>query len=81
MALFGPGGLALLFGIAVLGFGSRHLLTRGLPAVGRFQPIPENPLDLFHSWWTGWRSTAGGILDNGIDGLALLRWFGMDPPL
>lgn len=76
VALFGPGGLALLFGIAVLGFGSRHLLTRGLPAVGRFQPIPENPLDLFHSWWTGWRSTAGGILDNGIDGLALLGGLG-----
>ena len=76
MALFGPGGLALIFGIAVLGFGSRHLLTRGLPAIGRFQPIPENPLDLFHSWWEGWRPTAGGILDSGVDALALLGGLG-----
>ena len=76
MALFGPGGLALIFGIAVLGFGSRHLLTRGLPAIGRFQPIPRNPLDLFHSWWEGWRPTAGGILDSGVDALALLGGLG-----
>ena len=72
VALFGPGGLALLFGLAVLGFGSRHLLTRGLPAIGRFQPIPENSLDLFHSWWVDWRSTAGGILDAGTEALVLL---------
>ena len=76
MALFGPGGLALIFGIVVLVFGSRHLLTRGLPAVGRFQPIPENSLDLFHSWWEGWRPTAGGILDSGTDALALLGGLG-----
>lgn len=72
VALFGPGGLALLFGILVFGFGSRHLLTRGLPAIGRFQPIPENPLELFHSWWTGWRSTAGGIFETGVEALVLL---------
>tara|TARA_B100000902_G_scaffold261053_1_gene247333 strand:- start:978 stop:4109 length:3132 start_codon:yes stop_codon:yes gene_type:complete len=81
MALFGPGGLALIFGIAVLGFGSRHLLTRGLPAIGRFQPIPENPLDLFYSWWEGWRPTAGGMLDSGVDALALLGGLGWLLPM
>ncbi len=81
VALFGPGGLALIFGITVLGFGSRHLLTRGLPSLGRFQPIPENPLDLFRSWWTGWRPIAGGILDSGADALALIGGLGWLVPL
>ena len=81
VALFGPGGLALIFGITVLGFGSRHLLTRGLPSLGRFQPIPENPLDLFRSWWTGWRPIAGGILDSGVDALALIGGLGWLVPL
>ena len=60
-ALLGPGGIALLVAGSVLGFGSRHLLTKGLPAIGRFQKLPEDPLDLFRSWWHGWRSTGTGI--------------------
>ena len=71
-ALLGPGGIALLVGGAVLGFGSRHLLTRGLPAIGRFQAIPSEPFDLALSWWTGWRPTGGGIASPLNEGFALI---------
>ena len=75
-ALLGPGGLALLAGAAVMGFGSRHLVTRGLPAIGRFQPLPGDPLDLVRAWWTSWRPTAAGVADPGPDALALLGGLG-----
>ena len=71
-ALLGPGGIALLVAGSVLGFGSRHLLTRGLPEIGRFQKLPDDPLDLFNSWWHGWRSTATGMETVGPDGFSVL---------
>ena len=75
-ALLGPGGIALLVGGAVLGFGSRHLLTRGLPAIGRFQAVPSEPFDLARSWWTGWRPTGGGIASPPNEGMAFLGFVG-----
>ena len=60
-ALLGPGGISLLVSAVVLGFGSRHLLTRGLPAVGRLQPLPADPLDLVRAWWHGWRPIGTGV--------------------
>ncbi len=74
-ALLGPGGIALLVAGSVLGFGSRHLLTKGLPAIGRFQKLPEDPLDLFKSWWHGWRSTGTGIEAVGPDGFSAVGLF------
>ena len=71
-ALLGPGGIALMASAAVLGFGSRHLLTRGLPAVGRLQALPADPMDLVRSWWHGWRPTGTGVATTGPDALALL---------
>jgi len=71
-ALLGPGGIALMVSAAVLGFGSRHLLTRGLPAVGRFQALPADPMDLVRAWWLGWRATGTGVSTTGPDALALL---------
>ncbi|MEE2767919.1 MAG: hypothetical protein VX833_01745 [Actinomycetota bacterium] len=71
-ALLGPGGISLMVSAAVLGFGSRHLLTRGLPAIGRFQSMPSNPLDLVSSWWHGWRPTGTGVSTTGPDGLPLV---------
>jgi len=48
------------FGIlVVLLFGSRHLLTRGVPPVGQF-PIVPGAAALFDEWWGGWRSTGTG---------------------
>ena len=71
-ALLGPGGIALLIAGVILGFGSRHLLSEGLPAIGRFQLLPPDPLDLFRSWWYGWRSTATGMETLGPDGVSVL---------
>ncbi len=71
-ALLGPGGIALMASAVVLGFGSRHLLTRGLPAVGRLQALPANPMDLVRSWWHGWRPTGTGVATTGPDALAFL---------
>jgi len=70
--LFGPGGMALMVSAVVLGFGSRSLVGTGLPAVGRMQPLPVDPMDLVRSWWLGWRPTGTGTTVVGPDGLALL---------
>jgi len=42
----------------VLAAGSRHLLTRGIPAVGEMVELSGSPVDLMRSWTSGWR-TAG----------------------
>jgi len=42
----------------VLLAGSRHLLTRGVPAVGEMVDLGSSPVDLIQSWTSGWR-TAG----------------------
>lgn len=47
------GGVAL-----VLVAGSRHLLTRGIPAVGELVPFTSSPFELLRAWVSGWR-TAG----------------------
>ena len=44
--------------IVVLLAGSRHLLTRGVPAVGELVDLGSSPLDLLRSFTSGWR-TAG----------------------
>ncbi len=70
--LFGPGGMALMVSAVVLGFGSRSLVGTGLPAVGRMQPLPADPMDLVRSWWLGWRPTGTGTTVVGPDGLAVI---------
>ena len=70
--LFGPGGMALMVSAVVLGFGSRSLVVNGLPAVGRMQPLPVDPMDLVRSWWLGWRPTGTGTTVVVPDGLALI---------
>ena len=42
----------------VLLAGSRHLITRGVPAVGELVAFSQSPVDLFRAWFSGWR-TAG----------------------
>ena len=71
-AVFGPGGLAIMIAAVVLGFGSRSLVTGGIPVVGRLQRMPDAPGDLLTSWWAGWRSTGTGTSVLGPDGLALI---------
>src|SRR3546814_19468966 len=42
----------------VLLAGSRHLITRGIPAVGALVELSTEPMDLLRSFASGWR-TAG----------------------
>ena len=45
---------------AVFVFGSRHLLTRGVPAVGEIAPFGDSPGELFGEWLSSWRSEGLG---------------------
>ena len=71
-AVFGPGGLAIMIAVAVLGFGSRSLIIDGLSPVGRLQRLPDESGDLLAAWWAGWRSTGMGTSGSGPDGLGLV---------
>lgn len=44
----------------VLAFGSRRLLTDGIPAIGQFVPFPDSPLTLFRHFVSGWRTSGLG---------------------
>lgn len=69
----------------VLLAGSRHLLTRGVPAVGELVEFSSSPLDLLRAFASGWRTaglgsespapTAFGLL--GTAGIASLGAMGM----
>lgn len=45
---------------AVVLFGSRHLLTQGVPAVGEMVPFGGSPRDLIAGWASGWRDAGVG---------------------
>lgn len=47
-----------MFVVFVLLAGSRHLLTRGVPAIGELVPFSSSAPDLLRAWFSGWR-TAG----------------------
>ncbi|HJR26626.1 MAG TPA: hypothetical protein VJ804_14210, partial [Acidimicrobiales bacterium] len=53
---------AAVWGVAAIVFlaGSRHLLTRGVPAVGELVPFTSGPVDLLREWASGWRSAGLG---------------------
>lgn len=61
-ALSGRAARATVVVWSIIGFvllaGSRHLLTRGVPAVGELVPFRSAPVDLLRTWVSGWR-TAG----------------------
>lgn len=44
----------------ILAFGSRRLLTDGIPAIGQFVPFPDSPLTLLREFVSGWRSSGLG---------------------
>ncbi len=66
-------------------FGSRHLLTRGVPVVGEIALLGESPAELFRAWFSNWREaglgsdgparTAYGIL--GVAGSVLAGEMGL----
>jgi GT2 family glycosyltransferase len=44
----------------LVAIGSRHLLTRAIPAVGELQPFTEGTGALLDDWWRGWHTRAMG---------------------
>ncbi len=61
----------------VLVAGSRHLLTRGVPAVGEFVAFTSSPLDLLRSWGSGWRTAGLGSEAPNPTGFGLVGTLGL----
>ncbi len=57
--------------LALWAFGTRHLLTRGVPAFGQFANLPDAGAAL-HAYWSGWRETGVGAAGSGPVALGLL---------
>lgn len=70
---------ATVWGIVALVFlaGSRHLVTRGVPAVGQFVPFTSSPLDLLGEWGSGWRRSGLGSEDPAPTAFGLLGGLGL----
>jgi GT2 family glycosyltransferase len=47
----------------LLALGSRHLITRGVPAVGQFAPITDGPGELLTQWFSSFRDAGLGSDD------------------
>ena len=70
----GPRRTALLSSVViavVLIFGSRHLLTQGVPVYGQFSSFPDTA-SLLSSYWSGWREVGVGIAGIGPAAIGLL---------
>ncbi len=67
--------LAWVILFAVLAFGSRHLLTRGVPAYGQFADFPDAAA-LLSEYWSGWREIGLGVIGIGPAALGLLGVLG-----
>ena len=67
-------GLVVLFVL----FGSRSLLTDGVPAVGDFVPFADESGDLWSAWWSGWSDRdlggPGSIASSARSGDCAPRW-------
>ncbi|HJL99069.1 MAG TPA: glycosyltransferase [Acidimicrobiales bacterium] len=55
----------------VLVFGSRHLLTQGVPVYGQFSTFPDTS-SLLSGYWSGWREVGVGAAGIGPAALGLL---------
>jgi GT2 family glycosyltransferase len=53
-------------------FGSRSLVTGGIPAVGDFLAFGDSPGALVDEWWHGWRHRDLGSPGVGLSGVAVL---------
>ena len=70
----GPRRTALLAWVVmalVLIFGSRHLLTQGVPVYGQFSIFPDTS-SLLSGYWSGWREVGVGTAGIGPAALGLL---------
>lgn len=57
--------------LVLLAFGTRHLITRGVPSFGQFADFP-NAGSMLHAYWSGWRETGVGAAGTGPAGIGLL---------
>lgn len=75
----GPSGVAtavwVLLGIVFL-IGSRHLITRSIPAVGELANFPGGPSELWNEFTSGWRSAGLGSGAPAPTAYALLSMWG-----
>ena len=60
--------------LAVVLFGSRRLLSSGVPAVGDFAALGEDASDLLKSWWGGWSERNAGAPSSN---LGILMYLGV----
>lgn len=57
--------------LALLGFGTRHLMTRGVPSFGQFANFPDAG-SMLHAYWSGWREPGVGAPGSGPLSLGFL---------
>ncbi|MGZ0215967.1 MAG: hypothetical protein ACKVKP_07930, partial [Acidimicrobiales bacterium] len=57
--------------LLVVAFGSRHLITQGVPAIGQFGDFPQAG-ELLNSYWSGWREVGTGVAGLGPAALGLI---------
>lgn len=62
--------------IAIVAFGSRHLLFQPIAAVGGFLPFDASPADLLRSYLSGWRDVGLGVEAPAPTGFGLLGVLG-----
>ena len=62
---------------ALLAFGARHLITRGIPAVGEFRALPTDLGELTRDWLTGYRTWGVGSEGHTSAALPLLDLLGL----
>ncbi|MEM9201893.1 MAG: glycosyltransferase family 2 protein [Actinomycetota bacterium] len=53
-------------------FGSRSMITNGVPAVGDFAAFPDTAGELTSTWWSGWRSRDLGSVGSTPSGFGFL---------
>ncbi len=69
--------LILLGVIAFILFGSRTLITDGIPIVGDFSAFPAHAGDMLSRWWSGWHDRdlgSPGTIPSGVAIMAVLAW-------
>ena len=62
--------------VAVVLFGSRRLVTDGVPAVGDFVALGETASDLIKTWWGGWSDRNAGAPSSNLGVLFYLGTLG-----
>ena len=76
----GPSRASAIVWIAVAAFlivGSRHLLTREIPAIGQFAEFPGSATDLLRQWASGWSAAGLGSESPNPTGFGLLGGSGV----